>query len=292
MLSLTTSRCADLLWMTQGPSPHHLVIVTILLFNLINKASLISTCSASLGTQQPKNSETQGQDRPSLSFLLCTVLGELCIKGWFSLWLSLYWWHISFWCLSRTPMRCSTAIPMSALSVHQAYHLASPGSHFWIFSVSNKRDPTQCCTLSVVPSASNLHLHTSGRTSPRVSCNYFLWHVGFFSGAFVASWPFLAFINLIPCKLQLDCISKNVIMWMASFLSFLPWCRTFLFVCLFGHFRKDLIGNGERQCSSCVFVFNRNLVILHLECLQDIQRETPWKLVIEYMDLRLRGALC
>lgn len=92
----------------------------------------------------------------------------------------------------------------------------------------------------------------------------------FFSGLLVASWPLVASFNLVPSKLWLDCFFKNVTIRMASFLSFLLWCRSFLFLCFFGHFRGELIDNAASLCSSCVFwvlfffFLNRSLVFLHL----------------------------
>ena len=165
--------------------------------------SLLASCSASLAAQHPNNSKTQGRDYPSEFSSLCYE--KLCAEGWFCLWLSFYGWHISFWCLSRTPMRFSPATPMSAVSAHWIHLVASPNSPSWYSS--------QCCTVSLLPSASylftcKLQAGVSGilpGSLAIISCDTEL-----FSGALVASWPFLASIDLISYKRKLACVSKNV----------------------------------------------------------------------------------
>lgn len=70
---------------------------------------------------------------------------------------------------------------------------------------------------------------------------------------------------------------------MASFTIFLLWCSSFQFLCFFGHFRGNLRDHREGELDAfyvnCVFgIFDHflisSLVILHLGCLQDLQRNT------------------
>lgn len=125
----------------------------------------------------------------------------------------------------------------------------SLGSLLWILSVS-QQNRSHSVLFSAQPPVSHLQMQTvegGWWKSFRVSWWFFS------SGVLVASWPLIDSFNLVPGKLQLDCFLKSIIIRTASFLSFPLWCRPFLLLCFFSHFRGELIDNGGSLCSSYVF---------------------------------------